>query len=169
MFPQKKSLKNRPLSNTTKKILRSPKTIALGFPMAWRWRAHASERALSFPFASASFAPAHEQPLPILQTYRTAHRAAHYKTWLQRQRPLHVTPQGILYGYSLRCHKTGLAALPEVLPEVPARSSPKDSAKVPLSAVPLTRNAAVPIRANSPRQTKMFCTLRPAPPPKNNP
>ena len=162
MFPQKKSLKNRPLSNTTKNTLRSPKTTTLGFPMAWRWRTNASERALSFPFASASFAPAHEQPLPILQTYRTAHRAAHYKPWLQRQRPLHVTPQRILYGYSLRCHKTGLAALPEVLPKVPARSSPKDSTKIPLSVVPLTRNAAVPIRANSPQQTKFIvpATLR---------
>lgn len=48
--------------------------------MAWRWRTHASERALSFPFASASFAPAHEQPLPTLKTYRTAQRAVQYNT-----------------------------------------------------------------------------------------
>ena len=169
MFPQKKSLKNRPLSNTTKKILRSPKTIALGFPMAWRWRAPHVRKSAELTSASASFAPAHEQPLPIPQTYRTAHRAAHYKPWLRRQHPLHVTPQGILYGYSLRCHKAGLTDVPKVLPELPARSFPKDSTKVPLSAVPLTRNAAIPIRANSPRQAKMFCTLRPAPPPKDNP
>ena len=169
MFPQKKSPKNRSLKQYRKDSLRSPKTITLRFPMAWRWRTHASERALSFPFASASFAPAHEQPLPTLKTYRTAQRAAHYKPWLRRQRPLHVTPQEILYGLPLRNHKAGLAALPEVLPEVPARSSPKDSTKVPLSAVPLTRNAAIPIRANLSRQTKMFCTLRPAPPPKDNP
>lgn len=124
--------------------------------MAWRWRAQRVKKSAELTSASASFAPAHEQPLPILQTYRTAQRAAQYKPWLQRQRPLHVTPQRILYGYSLRCHKTGLAALPEVLPEVPARSSPKDSTKVPLSAARLAQNAAVPIRANLSRQTKYF-------------
>ena len=80
MFPQKKSPKNRSLKQYRKDSLRSPKTITLRFPMAWRWRTHASERALSFPFASASFAPAHEQPLPILQTYRTAQRAVQYNT-----------------------------------------------------------------------------------------
>lgn len=68
--------------------------------MAWCWRIHA-EKTENLPSAPATFAPAQEQTLLTLETYRTAQRAAQYNTGSVAHVPF-TLPQRILRGHPLR-------------------------------------------------------------------
>lgn len=132
--------------------------------MAWRWRIHA-EKIENLPSAPATFAPAQEQTLSTLKTYRTAQRAAQYNTGSVANVPFTLPLKESCTGN----HLAPVRLASQISPKFISKSLPGFRSEVPeefpegaSKRCPSYPKRSHPDTCKSLSANKIFCTCRPA-------